>query len=161
VFESTFYDDKDLDALHISRFLKIAPSNNIHLVALPFAGHPSSHYLNELGVIKDLPVKVGSENTLEGLDFFSKRLTSPSYLYGLSRHMLKTNKLRSSLLTIDAAIKINPKFAEFYRHKSEIMERLDKLQQCVECMREAIKLEPDNPNFQNRLRNILVRQKIQ
>jgi len=84
-----FYDNKDPDELHIAKLLKVIPADNIFLIKLPYAGHPSTYYLAEVGIIKDIIAKVVKDNNVDGIDFLSNKKSSKSYLVCLSQHLNK------------------------------------------------------------------------
>ena len=153
-----FYDNKDPDHLHVSRLMQVISDKNLELIKLPFTGHPSAHYLAEVGLIKDVAIKIANENNVEGIDFLRSKKTSKSYLHSLSYNLAKRNKLKYALLAIDMAIKKDERIAEFYRLKSLILERMGQLEAAIAAINFAMSLEPNHVNSKALLDGLIKKQ---
>lgn len=149
------YDNKNLDELHIKKLLEIIPSDRVELIKLPFTGHPSIHYLYEVGLIKDLAIKLANDEISENINFFSNKKKSKSYLKHLSDRLLAKNKYRLALSIINSAIQIDGVNPDFYHHKSKILNNLGDLEGAVIAIEKAISLQPNDPHRLFHLSNLL------
>ena len=153
-----FYDNKDPDDAQVKKLLEILPFDNIQLIKLPFTGHPTALYLSEIGLIKDLVIKIANENSVEGVDFFQNKRHSKTYFDYLSHNLLKRNHNKWSLSAIESAIQIDGKVAVFHRNKSTVLDRLDRVDEAIAAIRVANALDPSNAHLQYLLSCLLNKQ---
>ena len=155
-----FYDNKDRDRDHISRFRHIIRPENLSAVAVPYAGHPVAQYFAETGSLKELVLAVFNEAGVRGLGFRGKRQQSGSYCYTLSIHLLNKRRPEAALKLIERAISNSPHVGEYQRMKGEILDRLGFLDQAIGCVRQALLLQPDAGHSLVYLDQLLERQKV-
>lgn len=149
------YDNKDADELQIQRLLPILPVNDTHLFKLPFSGHPSTYFLNEVGLIKTLAIQLAQKGHLDGIDFFEKKRQSKSYLFCLSQHLLRMNHPIWALSTIESALKLDQTVAIFYRQKCDVLIQMGQLKDAATALNQAICLDPENANYHYHLSELL------
>jgi Flp pilus assembly protein TadD len=111
-----------------------------------------------VGLIKDLVIKIANENSVHGINFLENKKFSKSYFEGLSHNLLKKKHVNWSLSAIESAIQMDGKVAGFHRHKSGVLDRLGRAEEAMVTIKEAIKLEPNNPHHQHHLSNLLNKQ---
>lgn len=140
------------DELQVIKLTEVIPYESLNLIKLPFTGYPSTHYLAEVGLIKDILINISNNDNVGKVDFFENRRLSKSYFQTMSKNLLKRNHIPSALSTIESAIKISGKVSEFHRHKSEILDRMGKTDAAISAIREAIQLEQNNKQYQNILK---------
>ena len=150
-----FYDNKDLDAVHVRKLLEVLPIDNTKLIRLPYTGHPSIQYLAEVGLIKDLVIKIANTGSAHGINFLENKRFSKSYFQYLSHHLLERNHVKWALSAIESAIQIDGKVAGFHLHKSRVLDRLGRVEEATATIKEAIALEPNNPRHQHHLSSLL------
>ena len=151
-----FYDDKGPDELQVSKILDVIPSANTCLIRLPYAGHPTTHYLAQVGILKELAIKVANENSIDNIDFRGRKALSKSYLQCISYHLLRRNKLKSALFTIDSAIQIDQNIPAFHWHKSTVLAKLGRSKEAIDSINNALSLDPSNVKFQIHLSNLQI-----
>jgi Tfp pilus assembly protein PilF len=137
--------------MHVRKIVKVIPEPNIFLVSIPFSGHPTSHYLSEVGLIKDILVSIAKHDSIDEFDFFKNKNLSKSYFHNLSINLLKKNHFKWALAAIDSAIRIDNKIAEYHAHKSIILERTGRIEEAVTNISQAIRLNPSHTYYQNNL----------
>jgi len=140
------YDDKDLDELHVRRLLDVLPISYTQLIKLPFTGHPSSHYLSEVGLIKNLVIQIANKGSLDDFNFFANKKLSKTYLYNFSQNLFKRSRLSWALSTINSSILIDGEVAVFHAHKSRVLEKMGSINEAIIFIKNAIMLDPDNPH---------------
>jgi tetratricopeptide (TPR) repeat protein len=149
-----FYDGKDKDGLHANKLINILPKDKTKFINLPYTGHPTTHYLSEVGIIKELLIKIAQDNNVDGIDLLARKKQSKYYLQNISINLFKKNHLNWSLSAIDSALKIDSKMASFYRHKSDILNKMRRVDDAIVCISEAIAIEPNNAHLLGHLSNI-------
>jgi hypothetical protein len=100
------YDNKDLDQLHVERISKIIPRNNLNLIKIPFAGHPVTNYLYEVGLIKKVVIQLSQKNSINQINFIQSKKKSKYYLLNISRMLFERNHFKWSLNIIVSTIQL-------------------------------------------------------
>jgi hypothetical protein len=103
------YDNKDLDQLHVERISQIIPKSNLNLIKIPFVGHPVTHYLYEVGLIKKVVIQLAKKNSINEINFVRDKKKSKHYLSNISRLLFERNHFRWSLSMIISTIQITDK----------------------------------------------------
>lgn len=62
------YDDLDRDKYHIESLSKIIEPTKFHATIVSGSGHPTTHHLDAIGVLKDVAVSVLDCQSLDGID---------------------------------------------------------------------------------------------
>jgi len=148
------YDDKDLDRLHVEKLVKVIPEENVELYKLPYSGHPATNYLHEIKqtyeIIKDC--RSGSVNRF---NLRADRSRSHTYLSNLSAALNSSRKFKMSLSAIDSAIALNSSRAPYHKTRSDVLEKLNRVDESINSLRIAISLDPENSWYQNALTQLL------
>ena len=150
-----FYDNKNLDEMQVKKLLEVLPVENTKLIKLPYTGHPAIHYLAEVGLIKDVAIKIANECSVDGINFLENKRLSKSYFRFLSYSLLKKNHVKWALSAIDSAIQIDTKDAGLHRRRSIILDKLARFDEAIISIKEAIKLEPNSSPHLVNLSNLL------
>lgn len=149
------YDEHDLDKGHAERFSSLIPEANYVGIGLPFGGHPISNYLLEVGVIKNVALRVFLGDRVDCRNLMENRRASKSFLKNLSIYLYKKNKSALSLLMIDRAIKLDGGVSSFFTHKSLVLEGMGRLNDSISSLISAINLDA-NPLLKLRVSKLLM-----
>ena len=136
---------------NVEKLLEVLPISKTQLIMLPYTGHPSIHYLDEVNLLKDIVIKIANEGNVHGIKFLENKRLSKSYFQYLSHNLLKRNHLKWALSAIESAIQIDERVAWFHGHKSEVLDRLGRTEEAIVTINKAIALEPNNPSHQHHL----------
>jgi tetratricopeptide (TPR) repeat protein len=148
-----YFDNKHIDNLHVQRLLNLIP--NLKTIKLPYTGHPSTHYLAEVGLLKEIINRIAAQVGLTDIEYRKNRRQSKSYLNGLSTGLYKAGHLSWALAAIESALQIDPKAASYYIQKSRILEKMGDVKAAISTLREAILIDPENPSNQRFLDRLL------
>jgi tetratricopeptide (TPR) repeat protein len=140
------YDNKCADDFHVKKLLDILPIQKINLIKLPYTGHPSINYLVEVGLHKDVLIKLSNEDSFDGINFFAKKNFSISYLGNLSDALIKKNHFKIALSIINSALKIDENIASTHQRKSGILDKMGLTHEAIECIKRSITLQPSSAN---------------
>jgi hypothetical protein len=61
------YDDLDRDKRHIESLASIIDPSKMHATVVSGSGHPTTHHLDAIGVLKDVALSVLEKSTLDGI----------------------------------------------------------------------------------------------
>lgn len=153
-----FYDPHDLDREHADRVRKLSTAGNVLNVAIPFAGHPVSHYLQEVGILKEVALTVFRGGDLGCINLRKNRGRSKSYLKNLSLQLHKKKKLALSLRVINKAIELDPESSAYFMHKGTLLEGMGQVDAAIESFERCAELD-SNPLIKLRISKILVGEK--
>ncbi|HEN8799555.1 TPA: hypothetical protein U8251_002130 [Pseudomonas putida] len=153
-----FYDPHDLDKEHADRVLALSAEANVTNVAIPFAGHPVSHYLQETGVLKEVALSIFRGDTPHDINLRKNKARSKSYLKNLSVYLHKKDKLALSLSVINKAIELDGESSTYFMHKGTLLESMGRVDDAVEAFERCFELDP-NPLIKLRISKILVGEK--
>ena len=145
-----FYDNKDPDELQVKRLLEVLPPESTKVIKLPFSGHPSVHFLNEVGLLKDILTQLANVGHVDGIDFYKKKKNSSTYLLALSRELLKKKHARWALSVADFAVIINQNSTLIHFQRSAALEHFDRMDEAVAAVKRAMELAPENPHLKHR-----------
>jgi pimeloyl-ACP methyl ester carboxylesterase len=98
-----FFDPKNTDVKHIDGFRRLISPERLTLVELPYSGHPSTVYLGELGILKDIALKALSGKQIDN-DLMRNRRNSVQWLHEVAKALYSKNRFAQSLLFIDKAL---------------------------------------------------------
>lgn len=155
-----FYDNKNLDKLQVEKLVNILPPNRTELVTLPYTGHPCTDYLSEVGLIKELLVKIAKEDSIQGIDFLAKKKLSKFYFEALSVCLFRKKHPKWALFAIDSALKIDSKFSRFHFQKSVLLDKIGKIDASVKSLKYAIYFDSGNPYLHCNLSDLFFRNNV-
>lgn len=150
------YDNKDPDEMHVRKILEVIPDGNIKLIKLPYSGHPSTFYLEDIGLLKELIIKIANGDDVDGINLSERKRFSQKYLRTLCEHLLIKNHPKWALSAIESAIRIVGKEAETLRLKSAVLERLGRVDEAIDSLKESLYLNPNKVYLFGHLSSLLV-----
>ncbi|WP_137719764.1 tetratricopeptide repeat protein [Methylobacillus flagellatus] len=140
-------DPYDPDYQHASRFQALAIKDNVTLIKLPYSGHPSGHFLSEIGRLKTMVVDLFSGKSPDLAGMREGRRISAAYLSTLADVCVAKNKLRWATDLYKSAIALMPTALAAARLHTQVSEIYTQLQQ-GETARlhalEAVKIAPSD-----------------
>ena len=119
-----FFDDKDLDNLHVQLLSKIIPSNIFNPIPISYIGHPSIYFFNEVNKLATLATDILSGLVVDIRQLKIQRRKSKTYLYNIAKANLLKRRPLLALKLINLAIEIDEKEAKSYLLKGNIYELL-------------------------------------
>ena len=139
------YDPYDIDRHHIARIGSVIPPHNLHQIRLPFAGHLSSHFLSDTGLLKPLCASVLGHDAIPDIGFRQRRRQSQTYLAAMARRAKQRGRKQLSLNLIDQAIVLAPRNLEHLLLRSENLFDLGRHDEALRDLRRAAELSHDDP----------------
>jgi len=150
-----FYDNKDTDNLHVLKLIECLPQNKTTLIELPYTGHPCTHFLNDVGLLKELVLRISAGKSTHAIDLMCDRRKSKSYLQNFVERLLLKNHYKWALAGIDAAAALGPLTGIGHRQKSIALEKLNRIEEAITSIKNAIQIEPTNPHSLYQLSSLM------
>jgi hypothetical protein len=138
------YDPFSIDSIHVAKYCSIIRGERLHLIKVPYSGHPSGYFLSEIGILKKIATSVLLGERKEVRDYDFKKRHSPSYLFNLSTALHQSGKFHWALKVALAACALSPKNTEFLTLLSRIYTSLGEWEKAKQSALSAISLDPDN-----------------
>ena len=109
------YDPYCQNSIHAAQYKEIIQQKFLDLIKLYYSGHPSTYFLSEVGILKELVVSLISEGkTIPKIRWKSRKLKSAWYLTNLGVACFNSGKLTWSLNILKKALIISPENPEIY-----------------------------------------------
>ena len=135
------YDDKHVDGQHADR---IADDIIVQRIAVPYAGHPVLHDLQQTGVLKSLILDLirngYDEERVRGV-LRLRRRQSAGHLCGLAR---RGKSIDRRLRLLERARELDPKRIEAYAIRGHIHNQLGNLAAAAQAFQEALVANPNH-----------------
>lgn len=148
---TVLFDPYNPDIEHVRRISEVC--ENVALIALPYAGHPVTHFLNEMGLLKVLAQTVLDDGDLGD---FRRRMRvekkrSPTYQFTLSAQALARGHLAAAYNIMLELIKNSADRPEYHWHTSNILSAMGRAEEAIAAAQKALALDPQNANLANHL----------
>lgn len=142
-----FYDSKDIDAQHIIKFQEIIPK--LHLIKIPYAGHPVGPFLKETGILKLVTKKIFADNDPKYFNQlkFKNKNHSITYLLHLAIACNNRRKYTIARCIIIRALELNQQHAECLRYATIISINQNDIDNARIYGLLALKVDPNHQNF--------------
>lgn len=101
------YDPADIDLLHIRKYREIIDPRRMFELKLPHAGHPTTHCLHEIGLLKAVTLGVATQRAFPEIDFRAAKKASTIYLGTLAYAAAKRGKYPAALAMVSRQIGLN------------------------------------------------------
>jgi len=148
------YDNKSDDEAQIKKLLEVLPQNKCFIKRLPYTGHSTAHFLDEIGVIKTFLIKIALHNSFEEINFSVCRKKSKTYLMTLSDNLSKRKHLKLALDCINLAINIDNNNSLFFYKKALILDSLGMCKEAIHSLELAILINPEISYYVDKLHGI-------
>lgn len=157
------FDPLDTDGLHIARFKRLIAPDKLTLMGLPYAGHPSGHYLLQLDLLADVTLSALGEGRFPEITAVRRRRKgeSTTYLFNLAGHCLRRGHLRWAL-DINTRLRALQDHPAYHMQACRIWEALGRIEEAVAAIDRAL-TRPDDAFHQNYVRykeGLLARQTV-
>ena len=142
-----FYDNKDIDLLHVKSISVLIPRKNLKSIELPYSGHPALHYLKELNLSKRIIEFAICNKSLDGIDFLGNRKKSRTYFRTILKTLIEKKHYMLAKLVVQAGKKIHGNYSWFSFYMCCALNNKGEEDAAISSINEAISLEPENPHF--------------
>lgn len=152
------YDNKDdKDKLPIEHLTHLVSAENLVKVKIPFSGHPTSTYLQEVNLLEKLALQVFNKLSIENLKFKENKSKSKSYLHCLSNHLHRLGRLDGAIQVAKGAIALDDKNPHSKAHLSILLEKKGLLTEALAIIDLAINIDPEVAGFYGHKSYVLYR----
>lgn len=142
------YDPFDGDKRHAELYVTLP---YVSLVAIPFGGHPVSHFLNEIGLLQPIILSLAN-GSAKPSDWKGKirkiRSNSGNYWVNFTRYLLEKDKIGVGKDVALAGLKIFPSDFRLWRNLCYFYEKIGDIHGAREAVNKAFSIVPDNPAIQ-------------
>lgn len=151
------FDPHNPDSEHVKRICDLGTA--VTLVPLRYAGHPVTHFLSEMGLLKMIAQSILDEGDLDDVrrQMRVKKKRSPTYLFTLSAQALARGHLRPAFDIALELIREAGDRPDYHWHISNVLSAMGRGEEAIAAAQKALSLDPKNANLEGHL--ALIRQK--
>ena len=102
------YDHKDFDRFHMARYRQIIAPGRYHELTLAYAGHPTTQFLHDLGLLKTVTLSVANDRAFPSGDLRAEKSRSVNYLRTLALVTAEKRKYATALALLSRQLRLDP-----------------------------------------------------